>query len=523
MAWFILLSGILNLFLGLIVWLRDLKNRLNLGFGIFSLSTVVLILFDFFFRFNPTVFVLKSSYAFAALVPVTALVWILEMCRINVSKFSLPRRVLIFLPGLIFFLLPYIDSLIVVQVHSLTLLGYTGQLGPLFALYALYFFVYILAFIILLYRAQRKAVDRIYKIQIRFVLAGIMLYSLTALTSSLILPKFFGVFDFTLLDAPSLIFFVGFTAYAILKLHLFNIKVIATELLVFTLSIFILIRTILSESLTDQLTNGGLLVSIIIIGTFLIRSVIKEVRQREKIEKLAKELEEANRSQENFIHLFSHEVKGGLGKANAVFSEIAEGSYDADQKLLKETAGLALKDNRKVVKQVEDVLNSANFKTGKVTYDMKSFDFKEALLESVNGYRSEAEAKGLKLEVRVKDGENYLVNGDRGLIVGHLFKNLIENAINFTPLGDIKIDLSKANNKIGLAVKDTGVGITSEDKAKLFTEGGHGKDSQKVNVHSTGYGLFITKQIVEAHRGKIWAESEGASKGSIFFVELPAS
>src|SRR3989344_8406554 len=103
-------------------------------------------------------------------------------------------------------------------------------------------------FIILLYRVQRNTTDRIYKIQIRFVLTGVVLYGLTAITSSLILPRFFGIFDYTLLDAPSLIFFVGLTAYAILKLHLFNVKVIATELLVFALSIFIFIRAVVSES-----------------------------------------------------------------------------------------------------------------------------------------------------------------------------------------------------------------------------------------------------------------------------------
>ncbi|MDE1919073.1 MAG: HAMP domain-containing histidine kinase [Patescibacteria group bacterium] len=70
-------------------------------------------------------------------------------------------------------------------------------------------------------------------------------------------------------------------------------------------------------------------------------------------------------------------------------------------------------------------------------------------------------------------------------------------------------------------MKDTGIGITEEDKKRLFTEGGHGKDSQKVNVHSTGYGLFIAKNIVEAHGGTIRAESEGAGKGSTFIVELP--
>ena len=76
-----------------------------------------------------------------------------------------------------------------------------------------------------------------------------------------------------------------------------------------------------------------------------------------------------------------------------------------------------------------------------------------------------------------------------------------------------KFNLNKDN-------KDTGVGLSQEDKSKLFTEGGKGKNSQKVNVGSTGFGLFIAKNIVEAHHGRIWAESEGEGKGSEFWVEL---
>ena len=70
-------------------------------------------------------------------------------------------------------------------------------------------------------------------------------------------------------------------------------------------------------------------------------------------------------------------------------------------------------------------------------------------------------------------------------------------------------------------MKDTGIGINEEDKERLFTEGGHGKDSQKVNAHSTGYGLFIAKSIVLAHGGTIRAESDGEGKGSTFIVEFP--
>src|SRR4029077_9064741 len=104
----------------------------------------------------------------------------------------------------------------------------------------------------------------------------------------------------------------------------------------------------------------------------------------------------------------------------------------------------------------------------------------------------------------------------------HVLRNLVDNAVNYTLSGKIEVSLDKKDGKYVFAVKDTGVGISDEDKVRLFTEGGHGKESQKVNVHSTGYGLFIAKNIVTAFGGTIRAESEGPGKGSTFIVELPA-
>ena len=98
----------------------------------------------------------------------------------------------------------------------------------------------------------------------------------------------------------------------------------------------------------------------------------------------------------------------------------------------------------------------------------------------------------------------------------------MQNSILYTKEGKIIVGLSKNNNKVLFFVKDTGIGITDEDKENLFTEGGRGKNSIKTNVDSTGYGLFSTKLIVDAHKGRIWAESEGGGKGSTFFVEFDA-
>ena len=89
-----------------------------------------------------------------------------------------------------------------------------------------------------------------------------------------------------------------------------------------------------------------------------------------------------------------------------------------------------------------------------------------------------------------------------------------------TVAGKITVGLELKEKQILFYVKDTGRGITPEDRKNLYTEGGRGKGSFKYNVDSTGYGLSTVKIVVEAHKGKVWEETE-VGKGSTFWVELP--
>jgi signal transduction histidine kinase len=136
-----------------------------------------------------------------------------------------------------------------------------------------------------------------------------------------------------------------------------------------------------------------------------------------------------------------------------------------------------------------------------------------------------AEAKGpakikkLKLKTEIK-GKDFVIYGD-AFWLKEVAHSLIDNALKYTPKGEVLASLVKQDGNILFSVKDSGVGLTDEDKENLFKEGGRGKDSLRVNVNSTGYGLFMAKMIIEAHSGRIWAESEGKDKGSIFYMELP--
>ena len=315
--------------------------------------------------------------------------------------------------------------------------------------------------------------------------------------------------------------YLSLVAYAIMRNKLFNMKVIATELLIFALWLFIFVRLLLSESVSEQIADAGLLLVSLIVGALLIRSVDREVEQRELIQAQEKALETVNAQQENLLHFISHEIKGYLTKSEAVFASVVEGDFGAVPPKLAEVAQTALVDVRKGVSTVMDILDASNLKKGTMSFKKLPMDFRVLVVKIVEEQRPIATEKHLAFDLKIADGV-YKMEGDEEKLREHVIRNLIDNAIKYTPQGTVRIELSDGGGKIRFMVQDSGVGITPEDMARLFTEGGHGKDSIKVNVHSTGYGLFIAKQIVDAHGGKIWAETDGPGKGARFIVEFTA-
>ena len=99
--------------------------------------------------------------------------------------------------------------------------------------------------------------------------------------------------------------------------------------------------------------------------------------------------------------------------------------------------------------------------------------------------------------------------------------NFLDNAIKYSPKGVIKIKISKANGKVLVTILDNGIGIPKEEMPKLFSKFGRTETSQKIRPNGMGIGLYFVRRVVDDHGGRVWAESEGAGKGSTFFVELP--
>lgn len=306
--------------------------------------------------------------------------------------------------------------------------------------------------------------------------------------------------------------FMAMLSYIIVRYQAFNVKLIAAQLLV--TAIWVLTLAIL---FVRRIENVRIIVLITlglftILGYFLIRSVKREVALREA-------LQVANEGQANLLHIINHQIKGYLTKARLIFDDLLnDGSYNLSNSA-KPMIAQGYESVTEGVDFVQNFLTASNIERGTFTYNMVPVDFEKIVEEQAEKQKDTAKEKNLSYEINLAKG-NYNMTGDE-VQLGQAVRNLVDNSIKYTPQGSINLQLTMDNKKALLTIKDTGVGISDELKPKLFTKGGRDKDSQKINVNSTGFGLAFVKGVAEAHKGRVWAESPGHGKGSTFYMELP--
>lgn len=374
--------------------------------------------------------------------------------------------------------------------------------------------------LILMFAAVRRATGQ-KREQIKWVIFASVLGFLGG-NSVVPLVYGFALEPFLLILVP---FYLPILGYAIARHRLFNIKVLTTELLTFALWSFILVRIFVSENATEQTANSALLALTIIIGVFLIRSVRREVEQRERIEKLATELEAANdrlkeldQLKSEFVSLATHQIRGPLTAIKGYTSMILQGDLGSVPENIRGTINTIFESSNALTVVVSDFLDVSRIEQGSMKYEFTAFDFSKFVQSVGEEFAPIAERKGLRIQLQVEP--DIMVHADVGK-VRQVIGNLVDNAVKYTPQGSIAIGLKKEGDSARLTVRDTGVGIKPETLPRLFQKFSRAEDASKANVMGTGLGLYVARKLLEAQGGRIWAESEGEGKGSIFFVELP--
>ena len=191
--------------------------------------------------------------------------------------------------------------------------------------------------------------------QFGLVLSGIVIMLALIIATILVPIMFFGSVRFLAFTPLYTLAFLGMTAYAITKYQLFDIKVLLTQALTISLCLILFAKLFGEETVNAQVIDGLVLVAMAIFGFFLVRSVKKEVEQREKIQKLAEELQETNARQEGLIHFIGHEVKGFLTKAEGAFAALTDGDFGTLPEGLKPFVTQALADSRQGVDSVSNI------------------------------------------------------------------------------------------------------------------------------------------------------------------------
>lgn len=397
-----------------------------------------------------------------------------------------------------------------------------GPLMPIFGLILIALTAYTIFLILLKYFRS----DESGKKQWLYIGVGLLIAYPLLIGLVFIRVNFFGDSSFVPYSPLFLLpIFLG-AAFAIIKYNLFHVKVISTEILVFLILLVSFVQVIAAESLLSRILSISTTLFVLFLGVFLIKSVIKEVKAREEIERLAKDLEKANEQlkkldqlKSEFLSFASHQLRSPLTAIKGYASMILEGTYGKVTEKTKEPVDRIFQSSNALATMVEDFLNISKIEQGGMKYDFQMTDFKKLIETVVAEQEPNIASKKLKIVFSAQEGINYNLKMDASKIK-QVVMNLIDNSVKYTPKGSIALSLRTIDRKIQLEIKDTGIGFNKETLPKLFAKFSRQKNANKVNIQGSGLGLYLAKEIMEAHHGHIWAQSPGEGRGASFFVEF---
>ncbi len=347
--------------------------------------------------------------------------------------------------------------------------------------------------------------------------AGIILATSIAgslgLITNLILPGFGNFSFFYLGPIITTPLFVGVMVYAILKYKLFNLRVIGAEIFTALLMIALAVELFLSNTLVAVSARGLVFLAAGVFGFFLIKSVYREIRAREEIERL-------NQTMSEFLAIATHQIRTPLTHIKTALSLIRQGDYGpVDRRALPLMNQVYLSTGR-LIGLVNDLLDMSRMESGRLQYVFGEVDLNELVDSVVGEFAIAAIDRGITISWS-NGNKPVIIWGDREKLRQVIF-NLIDNALKYTERGTVAVKITSDPDRFELTVADSGLGMSKETVEKLFKKFSRESSGEKAKTHGTGLGLYVAKRIIDDHKGELWAESEGEGKGSAFHLRLMA-
>jgi signal transduction histidine kinase len=246
----------------------------------------------------------------------------------------------------------------------------------------------------------------------------------------------------------------------------------------------------------------------------------KELEQ--SLKQLNVKLKEINKLKSDLLYRISHELKTPLipvkGYADLLLRTYKE---NLDENILSYLKAI-MNGSERLENLINELLESSSLEKNQIKLNLKEGDLTFLIEHTLEELDDVIKIRNHSVILNLND--KLLTKFDEGKI-HKVVSNLLLNAINYTPKkGQIKISSAIKDNDIVISIEDDGIGLTKEEKQKLFRQFGkierYGK-GWDIGVDGVGFGLYNSKKILELHGGKIWVESEGKNRGSTFSFSIP--
>lgn len=513
-----LLSTVLTVF----VFLSAKQERLGRPLFLLLLGASVWAWFGFFYELVPDLWLAREIRIVSVLGIVGmnmgevhfALVYLSE--RVPLGKIARGVRALVFFSGggLMAMLIADLfgTHIIVGGLFANSATALAPMAGPGMAFLIAYYMICVAYAGFLLAWRARAGVDEIDRRQ-----ATLLFVSMTvglALGGTRFTP-WYGLVFFPLVGDVGFPFFTFAALYAIQRYRLLNVRVAAAQILVFALWTFAFFRLLLDTSRTAILADSAFFAIVVVLGVFLLRSVVAEMREQRELAKLT-----IDRARSEFITIAAHQLRTPLSALRWTFDLLTNGKspLDLQQRQIAQRGSQAA-DN--MLALVNDLLNVARISDGSFAFDLREGDVRDVARTSAQALEESARKKNIRLVTEIP--ERPLVARMDAAKLALAVENLIDNAVKYTAEGgEVGVSVAQEGALILIAVRDSGIGIAQKDQAKLFEKFFRAPAAVRMFPNGSGLGLFIAKTIVEGQGGTIVLSSlEG--RGTTVTVRLPVS
>ncbi|MBL7142299.1 MAG: PAS domain S-box protein [Candidatus Pacebacteria bacterium] len=226
------------------------------------------------------------------------------------------------------------------------------------------------------------------------------------------------------------------------------------------------------------------------------------------------------RMKTEFVSLAAHQLRTPLSAIKWTLRMLLDGDLGQITKEQREFIDKSYVSNERMISLINDLLDVTRIEEGRYLYNPVLADIGGMVQFVVKSYKEEIAKKKIKFSFEKPAGKMPKVLVDEEKIKVAI-ENLLNNSIRYTPSGgEVSINLKSDKKEVQLSVKDSGVGVPKDQTDRIFTKFFRAPNVIRLETEGSGLGLFITKNIIEAHGGKIWFESE-LNKGSVFHFTLP--